>query len=68
MWRAAHKRNSEKTPDLSVVGGTRRMHFVQVPEGSGRSDAILKITWQEANRIICTIQEDDKNKKVNEIV
>ena len=29
-----------RLPDLAVVGKTRRKHFVLVPEGSRRSDAI----------------------------
>ena len=34
------RRTPRRLSDLAVVGGTRRKHFVQVPEGSRRSDAI----------------------------
>ena len=53
MWRAARKKNPEKTHH--VVGGTCGEHFVQVPEGSRRSDAIR---WKEAYTIICASRRE----------
>ena len=47
-----------RLPDLAVVGGTRRMHVVQVPERSRRSDATRKIAWQEAHTRVCAIRRE----------
>ena len=41
-----------------MVGGTRGKHFVQVPEGSRRSDAIRKIAWHEAYTRVCAIRRE----------
>ena len=48
----------EDSPDLAVVGGTCGEHFVQMPEGSRRSDAIRKIAWKDAYTIICAIRRE----------
>ena len=37
----------EDSPIFPVVGGTCGEHFVHVPEGSRRSDAVRKIAWQK---------------------
>ena len=50
------RRTPRRFPNLAVVGGTCGEHFVQVPEGSRRSDAIRKIAWQEAYTRICPIR------------
>ena len=55
----AHARRTQgRLLNLAVVGGTCGEHFVQVPEGSRRSDAIRKIAWQEAYTTICTIRRE----------
>ena len=53
------RRTLERLPDLAVVGGTRRKHVVQVPEGSRRSDATRKIAWQEACTRVCVIRRGE---------
>ena len=63
MWRAARKKNSEKTAQSSRGGGgTCGDYLVQVPEGSRRSDAVRKIAWQEAYTRICTILREGAGK------
>ena len=52
------RRTPEDSPPLPWLVGHVGEHFVQVPGGSRRSDAIRKIAWQEANARICTIRRE----------
>ena len=52
------RRTPRRLPNPAVVGGTCGRRFVQVPEGSRRSDAIRKIAWKETYMRICTIRRE----------
>ena len=56
------RRTSRRLSNLAVVGGARGEQFVQVPEGSRRSDAIRIIAWKEAYTRICTIRRQGAGK------
>ena len=58
MWRVARKKNTEKNTQSCRGWWNMREHFVQVLEGSRRSDVIRKIAWQEFYTRVCAIRRE----------